>query len=84
MVSEAKIDGSFPVSQSLLGGYTAPYRLGRNFNGGGILVFIREDIPSKKLHFSEVGFEGFFIELNLRKSKWLECLFYNTHEKQVI
>ena len=37
------------------------------------MVFIREDIPSRKLdmfNFS-IGIEGLFIEINLRKSKWL-------------
>ena len=73
------------LSQFLLGGYTTPYRLDRlDLNGGEILVFIREDIPSIKLRFSEAGHEGFFIKLNLRKSRWLECFSYNTHEKQVI
>ena len=56
----------------LLGGYATPYRLHGNSNGGGILVFICEDIPA--------GFEGFFIELNLRKRKWLVD---NTHKKKI-
>ena len=44
------------LSQFLLGGYTTPYRLDRlDLNGGEILVFIREDIPSIKLRFSEAG-----------------------------
>lgn len=68
MISEKKIDDSFTDSQFLLGGCTTPYRLDSNSNGGGI--FIREDIPSTKLHFSETGFRG-FIELNLRINKWL-------------
>ena len=66
MISETKIDDSFPVCQFLIGAYTTSYRLDRNSNGGGILVFIQEDIPSRNLHFSEAGFEGFFMELNLR------------------
>lgn len=71
MISEKKIDDSFTDSQFLLGGCTTPYRLDSNSNGGGI--FIREDIPSTKLHFSEAEFRGFFIELNLRINKWLVC-----------
>ena len=30
--------------------YATPYRLERNANGGGILLDIREDIPSKLLN----------------------------------
>ena len=52
MTSNTKIDDYFPVSQFLLGGYTAPYRLDRNCNIGRILVFIRKDMPSTKLHCS--------------------------------
>ena len=83
MISETKIDGSFFFRQFLLSGYTRLYRLDRNSNGGGVLVFIREDIPSTKLHFSEAGFEGFFTELNLRKSKWLGCFSYNARTNKI-
>ena len=68
-MSEEKTDDFFPVCQFLLGNYATPYRLDCDSNGAGILVFIREDILSAKLVLSEAGFEGFFIELNLRKSK---------------
>ena len=40
----------------------------------GLLLYARDDIPSKqmKLKFDEhEAFEGFFIEINLRKSKKL-------------
>ena len=47
MISETKLDSSFPKGQFHLHGFSEPYRLDRNGNGGGILVFIREDIPSK-------------------------------------
>ena len=45
----------------------------RNKNGGGILIYVREDIPSKELttHFFPDDIEGIFIEINLRKTKWL-------------
>ena len=45
----------------------------RNRNGGGILIFVRNDIPSKLLtkHHFTVDIEGLFIELNFRKTKWL-------------
>ena len=45
MISETKLDSSFPNGQFQIHGYSEPYRLDRNGNGGGILVFIREDIP---------------------------------------
>ena len=39
MISETKIDDSFPVSQFLRGGYTTFYSLDRNSSGGEIFSF---------------------------------------------
>ena len=47
MISEITLNSSFPNGQFQIHGYSEPYRFGRNGNGGGILVFIREDIPTK-------------------------------------
>ena len=70
MISKTKIAGSFPPTQYLIEGFTTPYRLDRNGSGGGILVFIREDIPSKLIPTDFSKREGFFLELNLQKKKW--------------
>ena len=45
MVAETKIDSSFPRGQFLIDGFAPPYRLGRNKDGGGLLVYVRSDIP---------------------------------------
>ena len=50
MVSETKIDNTFPESQFLIEGFLTPYRLDRTAKGGGILLFIRQDIPSKYIN----------------------------------
>ena len=73
VVTETKLDESFPTSQFLIEGYSEPYRMDRNRKGGGILIFVKEDIPSKRLkrhNFSD-DIEGIFLEINLRKTKWL-------------
>ena len=44
---ETELDDSFPAGQFKIPGYTSPFRLDQNENGGGILVFAREDIPVK-------------------------------------
>ena len=49
LISETKIDSSFPTAQFKIEGYTT-YRLDRNSNGGGILLYVREDIPSTLLN----------------------------------
>ena len=73
VITESKLDASFPNAQFIMDGYSEPYRLDRNRNGGGVLIYIREDIPSKKLtrHAFPDDIEGLFIEINLRKCKWL-------------
>ena len=71
LVSEAKLDDTYPVGPFYIDGYVTPYRFDRTSHGGGILLYIREDIPSKILKFEPVqnNFEGFFVEINLRKKK---------------
>ena len=73
VVIETKLDDTFLTSQFLVTGFSVPYRLDRNRNGGGIMIFIYNDIPSRVL--TKYAFpddtEGLFIVLNFRKTKWL-------------
>ena len=72
MISETKIDDSFPKYQLLMEGYSTPFRLDRNARGGGIMIYIRDDIPSKELKSQlPADIEGIFIEINIRKIKWV-------------
>ena len=60
MISETKLDDSFPTAQFLLHGFSAPYRLDRNSKDGGIL-------------WNSVV-KTISVEVNLRKRKWfLKC-----------
>ena len=61
------------MSQFLVTGLCVPYRLDRNRNGDEIMIFIRDDIPSRLLtrHVFPDDIEGLLIELNFRKAKWL-------------
>ena len=81
IIQETKLDSSFPDDQFVINGYRKPYRLDRNRHGGGVMVYIREDIPSKELRkhkFTKVV-EGLFIEVNLRKTK---LLLFGTYHSQ--
>ena len=49
VISETKLDESFPSSQFFLDGYRAPFHFDRNGNDGGISLYIRDDIPSARL-----------------------------------
>ena len=55
--------------------FSLPYRLHRNRNGGGVIIFVKEDIPSKFLtkHNFSSDVEGLFVELNFTKPKYLLC-----------
>ena len=85
MISETKIDDTFSDSQFLIKGFSVPYRLDHTAKEGGILIYIREDIPSKLIKdvTFDKPFEGFLIEINLRSKKWLfECP-YNPHRGNI-
>ena len=70
--------------QSHIPGYCSPYRLGCNSHGGGILLYIRQDIPSKLLVTGfEEGVEVIFVEINLRQRKWLSGCPYNPHKSKI-
>ena len=59
MISETKLDNSFPEGQFLLPGYSSPYRFDRNCLGGGIILYVREDILSKLLSIENQPIEDF-------------------------
>ena len=85
MISETKIDDTFWDSQFLIKGFSVPYRLDHTAKEGGILIYIREDIPSKLIKdvTFDKPFEGFLIEINLRSKKWLLGCSYNPHRDNI-
>ena len=84
VVSETKIDDTFPTSQFSIAGYTTPYRVDRNKHGGGILLYVRNDIPSKeiKCSFCE-DIECIIVEINIWKKKWLIYGIYNPQKHSI-
>ena len=73
IVSETKIDDSFTTNQFMIPGYSMPFRKDRNSHGGGLLIYVREEIPCKMLKTNNVpgDIEGIFLELNIDNNKWL-------------
>ena len=49
LLSETKIDETFPLEQFLISGFVKPLRLDRNSRGGGIMLFIRDNITFRLL-----------------------------------
>ena len=75
IINETKLDASFPIFHVS----SIPYRLDRNRNGDGIIIYVREDITSKMLtkHRFPDDTEALFVEINFRKCKWLLCRLYH-------
>ena len=77
LVSKTKVDPSFPLSQCPIEGFSLPFPIDRNSSGGGIMLFVREEIPSKLLiqnksnklswkYIHRNKFTILFTEINLR------------------
>ena len=82
LVSETKIDESFPSASFEIPGFSTPYRVDKTANEGGVMLYVRSDIPSKLVSFSPLpeNVQGLFIEINLFKIKWLIGGFYNPNK----
>ena len=79
VITESKLDSSFPTNQFCMGGFSPPFRLDRTANGGGVLIYVRNNIACKELiaHPPLKNVEGIFLELNLKRCKWLVFGDYN-------
>ena len=49
LVSETELEDTFQVGQFYVDGYSTLYRFDRTSHSSGILLYIREEIPSKIL-----------------------------------
>ena len=66
MVSERKLDSSFPNPQFVIEGYAPWFRCDGIFHGDKILNFIRENIHATMINTKPSNnFEVFFVDLNL-------------------
>ena len=70
-ITETKADSNFPLNQFAIQGYLKSCTFDRNRNEGGVFIYVREDIPSRKLkiHNTPEDIESIFIEINLIKTK---------------
>ena len=84
LISETKLDDSFPTAQFQMKGFSVPYRYDRNGKGGGLLLYIREDIQSKLLiSKSKCNIETLSVAVNLRKRKWFLNCSYNPNPNSI-
>ena len=85
IITESKLDETFPVNQFVIDGFSPPFRADHNKYAGGVIIYVRDDIPSRELktHPHATNFEGIFFEINLKKSKWLVFGGYNPHKDYI-
>ena len=70
-IDETKLDESFPNSQFLLENFQfPPFRRDRNSKGGGKLVYVKQEIITKRLENLETKFsETISIKLTVSKKR---------------
>ena len=83
VITESKLDTSFPSNQFIIDGFSLPYRKDLNTHGGGVVIYVREDLACKELQNIQNSGEGIFLELNLRKIKWLIFGGYNHNKSNI-
>ena len=49
VITKIKLDNTFPNAKFLVFRFSKPFRLDRNRKGGGVMIYARENIPSKLL-----------------------------------
>ena len=78
LISVTKIGNTFPTPQFAISGFSSPYRLDRSQHGGGLLLYVKEDIPSSILPAQSFGeIECLTVEIKIYHKKWLIFGKYN-------
>ena len=75
MISETKLDSSFPRGHFLINSYSEPFRIDRNSQR-----YLRKDIPSKVLGVETSPTEDLDVEITLTKKTWLLCCSYKPNK----
>ena len=82
MISETKIDASFPVCRFKIDGFNTPFRVDREQKSGGMMLYFREDLPVKLLSIDKRN-KSCFVELNMKRTKWLISYSYNPNKSNI-
>ena len=71
--TRSRLDSTFPKGQFHIDGYLHTFWRDRNADGGGLLVYIKDNIPAKALPDIDIAndIEGIFIELSFKNDKWI-------------
>ena len=65
VLAKRKLGDSLPNLQFSVNEFSESFRIDRNRSGGGVIIYVRDEIPSKLLikHFLPNDVEGLFVEL---------------------
>ena len=65
LLSETKLNDTFPVNQFIINGFHAPYRADRTDKEGGLLLFVHEHLLVRELKIEfPTNIEVIIIEIN--------------------
>ena len=73
IITETKIDETYPTCQFKIEGFGTPFRLDRNMHAVGVILYILEYLSCKLIPFynKPKDVEAILFELTLRNKKWL-------------
>ena len=71
VVTESKLDDTFPHDQFQIDGFARPIRLDRNRSGGGVIIFIRDGLTCRELkpRLLYPDLECTLLEISIRQCK---------------
>ena len=84
-ISETKLCSDFPDAQFQVDGYVyPPCRKDRTKHGGGIMVFVKNDLITKrKQEFESDSVEIVSLELTISRKKWIIFSFYRPPKSNI-
>ena len=69
MISETKIDDSFPIKSFLINGFSTPFWSAYDTNRDRTMLYVGEDILANPLATENAPLQGLQVEPNLRNTK---------------
>ena len=83
LLSESKLDDGLSLGKFLIDGFHAPFKFDCHKNGGGIILYIGEDIPARVLSHNFPSGESFFVGIILHKKKWIINRSHNPNKSNI-
>lgn len=77
VITESKLSGEIPTSLISMSGYHEPVRKDRNRNGGGCLIYIKDNLTFREIKEKESPFfEHLWVDINLKGQVYSLNAFY--------